>query len=36
MSGLPTVCCEIIGGWDCDEVISDLEQLDNVTVDVSL
>ena len=26
VSGLPTVWCEIIGGWDCDKVIGDLVQ----------
>ena len=24
VSGLPTVWCETIGGWDCDKVIGDL------------
>ena len=24
VSGLPTVWCEIRGGWDCDKVIGDL------------
>ena len=24
VSGLATVWCEIIGGWDCDKVIDDL------------
>ena len=28
VSGLPTVWCEIIGGWDCDKVIGDLVQHD--------
>ena len=36
MSGLPTVWCEIIGGWDCDKVIGDLVQHDKATVDASL
>ena len=36
MSGLPTVWCEIIGGWDCDKVIGDLVQHDKATVDTSL
>ena len=36
MSGLPTVLCEIIGGWDCDNVIGDLVQHDKATVDMSL
>ena len=36
VSGLPTVWCEIIGGWDCDKVIGDLVQHDKATVDVSL
>ena len=35
VSGLPTVWCEIIGGWDCDKVIGDLVQ-HKVTVDASL
>ena len=36
--GLPTVWCEIIGGWDCDKVIDDLVhvQHDKATVDASL
>ena len=34
--GLPTVWCEIIGGWDCDKVIGDLVQHVKVTVDASL
>ena len=36
MSGLSTVWCEIIGGWDCDKVIGDLVQHDKATVDASL
>ena len=36
VSGLPTVWCEIIGGWDCDKVIVDLVQHDKATVDASL
>ena len=36
VSGLPTVWCEIIGGWDCDKVIGDLVQHDKTTVDASL
>ena len=36
VSGLPTVWCEIIGGWDCNKVIGDLAQHDKATVDVSL
>ena len=36
VSGLPTVWCEIIGGWDCDKVIGDLVQHDKATVDASL
>ena len=35
VSGLPTVWCEIIGGWDCDKVIGDLVH-DKATVDASL
>ena len=35
-SRLPTVWCEIIGGWDCDKVIGDLVQNDKATVDVPL
>ena len=36
VSGLPTVWCDIIGGWDCDKVIGDLVQHDKATVDASL
>ena len=36
VSGLPTVWCEIIGGWDCDKVIGDLVQHDKATVDATL
>ena len=36
VSGLPTVWCEIIGGWDCNKVIGDLVQHDKATVDASL
>ena len=36
VSGLSTVWCEIIGGWDCDKVIVDLVQCDKATVDASL
>ena len=36
VSGLPTVRCEIIGGWDCDKVIGDLVHNDKATVDASL
>ena len=38
VSGLPTVWCEIIGGWDCDKVIhvGDLVNQDKATVDASL
>ena len=36
VSGLPTVWCGIIGGWDCDKVIGDLVQHDKATVDASL
>ena len=36
VSGLPTVWCEIIGGWDCDKVIGDLVHHNKVTVDASL
>ena len=36
MSGLPTVWCKIIGGWDCDKVIGDLVHHDEATVDASL
>ena len=36
VAGLSTVWCEIIGGWDCDKVISDLVQYDKATVDASL
>ena len=36
VSGLPTVWCEIIGGWDCDKVIGDLVQHDKATVAASL
>ena len=36
MSGLPTVWCEIIGGWDCDKVIDNLVQHDKATVDAPL
>ena len=32
VSGLPTVWCEIIGGWDCDKVIHH----DKATTDASL
>ena len=30
---MPTVWCEIIGGWDCDKVIGDLVYNDKATVD---
>ena len=36
VSGLPTIWCEVIGGWDCDKVIGDLVQHDKETVDASL
>ena len=36
VSGLPTVWCEIIGGWDCDKVIDDLVHYDKATVDASV
>ena len=36
MSGLPTVWCEIIEGWDCDKVTGDLVQHDKAKVDASL
>ena len=36
VSGLPTVWCEIIGGWNCDKVIGDLVQHDKATADASL
>ena len=36
MSGLPTVWCETIVGWDCDKVIGDLVQHDKAAVDASL
>ena len=36
VSGLPTVWCETIGGWDCDKVIGDLVQNDKATVAASL
>ena len=36
VSRLPTVWCEIIGGWDCDKVIPDLVKHDKATVDASL
>ena len=36
VSGLPTVWCEIIGGWDFDKVIGKLVQHDKATVDASL
>ena len=36
VSGLPTVWCEIIGGWDCDKVIGDLVQQDKATIDAPL
>ena len=36
VSALPTVWCEIIGGWDCDNVIGDLVQHDKATVDATL
>ena len=36
VSGLPTVGCEIIGGWNCDKVIGDLVHHDKATVDASL
>ena len=36
VSGLPTVWCEINGGWDCDKVIGDLIQHVKATVDASL
>ena len=36
VSGLPTVWCEIIGGWDCDKVKGDLVQHDKGAVDASL
>ena len=36
VSGLPTVWCEIIGGWDCDKVIGVLVQHDKATVDAPL
>ena len=36
VSGLPTVWCEIIGGWDCNKVIGDLVHHDKATVDASL
>ena len=36
MSGLPSVCCEIIGGRDCDKIIGDLVQHDKATVHASL
>ena len=36
VSGLPTVWCEIIGGWDCVKVIGDLVQHDKATADASL
>ena len=36
VSGLPTVWCEIIGGWDCDKAIGDPVQHDKATVDASL
>ena len=36
VSGLPTVWCEIIGGWDCDKVIGDLVHHDKATVGASL
>ena len=36
VSGLPTVWCEIIGGWDCDMVIGDFVQHDKATADASL
>ena len=35
-AGLPTVWCQIIGGWDCDKVIGDLVQHDKATVDASM
>ena len=31
VSGLPTVWCEIIGGWDYDKVMGDLVQHDKAT-----
>ena len=31
VSGLPTVRCEIIRGWDCDKVIRDLVHHDKAT-----
>ena len=34
VSGLPTVWCEIIGGWNCDKVIGD--KIDKAIVDASL
>ena len=34
--GLPTVWCEIIGGWDSDKVIGDLVHHDKAIVDASL
>ena len=34
--GLPTVCCEIIGGWDCAKVIGVIVQHDKATVAWSL
>ena len=36
VSRLPTVWCEIIGGWDCDKVIGDHVQYDKATVAASL
>ena len=36
VSGLPTIWCEIIGGWDCDKAIGDLVQHDKATIDASL
>ena len=36
VSGLPTVRCEIIGDWGCDNVTGDLVQHDRATVDASL
>ena len=36
MSGLPTVWCETIVGWNCDKVIGDLVQHDKAAVDASL
>ena len=36
VSGLPTVWCEMTGGWDCDKVIDDLVHHDKTAVDASL